>query len=103
MRLAEALHQFGVTVPEESKEEMLSKERGVIFIGHKPNRADFLNFLDGVEYGSASSTKLPGFLAGQPVFFISLKDYVATKKASGRPKDAGDLAMLKVVRPDIES
>src|ERR1700722_15151612 len=53
-RLAGALGEFGVVVPEGSQEEMLTKERGVIFIGHKPNRADFLNFLDGVEFDSVA-------------------------------------------------
>ena len=101
-RLAQALQEFGVTVPESSRDEMVSRDRGVIFIGHKPNRADFLNFLDGVEFGAAALSKLPGILADQPVNFISLKDYVATKKASGRPKDAGDLAMLKTAHPEIE-
>jgi hypothetical protein len=102
-RLAEALGEFGVVVPEEAKQEMRHKERGVIFIGHKPNRADFLNFLDGVEYDAAVDSRLPGLLAGQPVFFISLKDFVATKKASGRPKDVGDLAMLRSAHPEIQT
>ncbi len=73
----------------------------MIFIGHKPNRADFLNFLDGVEYDSANKSKLVGSLAGEPVYFISLADYVATKKASGRAKDFSDLAMLRSARPDL--
>jgi predicted nucleotidyltransferase len=101
-RLSQALQDFGVTVPECSREEMVSRDRGVIFIGHKPNRADFLNFLDGVEFASAAESKVPGILADQPVNFISLEDYVATKKASGRPKDKGDLAMLKTTHPQIE-
>lgn len=92
-----------MTVPDHSRDEMVSKDRGVIFIGQNPNRADFLNFLDGVEFEFASERKLPGVLADQPVYFISLKDYVATKKASGRPKDAGDLAMLRAVHPEIEA
>jgi hypothetical protein len=101
-RLADALTEFGISIPRESKHEMVAKERGVIFIGHKPNRADFLNFLDGVEFSSAAQSKIAGSLAGQPVYYISLEDYVATKKASGRPKDAGDLIMLKSVHPEIE-
>ena len=99
--LASALGEFGVSVPLQSQQELLTKDRGVIFIGHKPNRADFLNFLDGVEYDSADKSKLPGSLAGQPVFFLSLEDYVATKKASGRVKDTGDLAMLRATRPEL--
>jgi hypothetical protein len=100
--LSNALREFGVVVPESSQEAMLTKDRGVIFIGHKPNRADFLNFLDGVDFDSAAHSRLEGSLAGHSVFFISLQHYVATKKASGRPKDAGDLAMLRSLHPELE-
>ena len=100
--LSQALEDFGVLVPPHSQEELIAKERGVIFIGQKPNRADFLNFLDGVDYASADKSKLPGLLAGQPVFYISLDDYISTKRASGRPKDAGDLAMLRSVHPQLD-
>src|SRR5271165_771065 len=44
--LADALAEFGVSLDQSAQVEMSSKKRGVIFIGHKPNRADFLNFLD---------------------------------------------------------
>lgn len=101
-RLADALLEFGATLPEDSQEELHSNERGVVFLGHKPNRADFLNFLDGVEFDAAAKSKLAGSLAGQPVFFISLEDYVATKRASGRAKDGWDLAMLTAFHPEIQ-
>ena len=101
-RLAGALEEFGVTIPGSSRDEMVAKERGVIFIGHKPNRADFLNFLDGLEFATAADSMIPGVIAEQPVNFISLKDYVATKKASGRMKDVGDLAILRTAHPEIE-
>jgi hypothetical protein len=101
-RLARALHEFGIEMSKEAQNEMESKERGMIFIGHKPNRADFLNFLSGVDYDEASRAKVAGTLAGEPVFYLSIKDYVATKKASGRPKDLSDLTLLQSARPDIQ-
>lgn len=101
-RLTEALQSFGVVVPAKSRDEMVAKARGVIFIGNKPNRADFLNFLDGVDFDAATKTKLPGMIAGQHVFFISLADFIATKQACGRAKDAGDLAMLRTVHPELD-
>jgi len=100
-RLAHALEEFGISVPESSRREMVSKDRRAMFIGQKPNRAGFLTCLDGIEFGSAAQSKVPGVVADQPVYFISLEDYVLTKKASGRVKDAGDLAMLKTVNPEI--
>lgn len=101
-RLASALEKFGVTVPENSRDQMATKERGVLFIGKKPNRADFLNFLDGLEFDTAARSALSGILADQPVRFLSLNDYIATKRASGRPKDQADLALLKTLYPDMD-
>ena len=63
-RLAVALEEFGVDGPLSSREEMVNRERGMIFIGHKPNRADFLNFLDGLSFDSAVKSRLPGQIAG---------------------------------------
>ena len=94
-RLAEALAVFGVPLDAAARDDMVAKPRGVIFIGHKPNRADFLNFLDGVEFESAWQRRVTGPLAGVEVCFLSIEDYQATKKASGRPKDAADLALLR--------
>ncbi len=102
-RLANALEEFGITLPEESQVQMVSKERGVIFVGHRPNRVDFLNFLDGVDFDSAAESGAQGSLAGQPVLFISLKDYIAAKRASGRPKDISDLAILGTIIPGLDS
>jgi len=93
--LAEALAEFGVPLSPEAKGEMVAKPRGVIFVGNKPNRADFLNFLDGVEFELAWERRITGVLAGIEVDFLSLSDYEATKEASGRAKDAADLALLR--------
>jgi hypothetical protein len=94
-RLANALYEFGVELDAQSQGQMASKDRGVIFIGHKPNRADFLNFLDGVDFDSALSRRVSGVLASFEAPQLSLDDYVVAKKASGRPKDLADLALLE--------
>jgi predicted nucleotidyltransferase len=101
-RLAGALGEFGIPMSKEAQREMGSKERGMIFIGVKPNRADFLNFLSGVDFDLASKSKVAGTLAGEPVNYLSLEDYIATKKASGRIKDQADLTLLQSARPDIK-
>lgn len=80
---------------------MLDKEKGIIVIGHQPNRADFLNFLDGVDYKTAAQSKVEGLLGEELVFFLSLEDFVATKKATARTKDLLDLALLQTVHPEI--
>ena len=103
LRLANALRAFGVEVPTESVEDMIEKDRGVMFVGVKPNRADFLNFLDGVEFLEVAKSTVAGVLAGEPVSFISARDYVKTKVASGRPKDRSDLILLEESNPDLFS
>lgn len=100
-RLAEALRAFGIEMPPQAIDDMSTKERGIIFVGRKPNRADFLNFVDGLQFESADRSKVAGVLAGQPVSFLSLEDYAATKRASGRPKDLSDLELLRSVHSNI--
>ena len=56
-----------------------------------------MNFLDGVEFETAWKNKVEGVLLGETVYFIGIKEYVATKRASGRPKDIADLAILSEV------
>ena len=56
-----------------------------------------MNFLDGVEFDSAWQRKTLGRLVDLEVAFLSLDDYIATKRASGRPKDLADLATLSEI------
>ena len=91
----DALHEFGFDLSEEAQSRLRDDTRGFIALGRKPNRVDLLNFLDGVDFDEAWRRKSPGQLAGIDVFFLSLEDYVATKRSSGRPKDRLDLELLR--------
>lgn len=102
LRLAAALKEFGIELTENAQDEILEKDRGILFLGNKPNRVDFLTFLDGVDFETASRCKSDGTLANEPVSYISIEHYIASKKAAGRPKDFSDLALLKSARPEIE-
>lgn len=90
-----ALQKFGLPLAEPALERLREDVRGFIALGKKPNRVDLLNFLDGVDFEVAWSRRSPGLLAGINVDFLSLEDYIATKKASGRPKDRLDLEFLR--------
>ena len=67
----------------------------MIILGKKPNQVDLLNFLDGVDFDEAWPRRVEGKLGESDVSFIGLTDYIATKKASGRPKDVDDLNRLR--------
>lgn len=90
-----ALDEFGFALTDEAEAKLAQDPRGLIVLGRKPNQVDLLNFLDGVEFESAWSRKVPGLLAESQVFYLSFEDYVATKRAAGRPKDVDDLNRLR--------
>jgi hypothetical protein len=51
--------------------------------------------VDGVQFGSCWERRVEVEIGGQRVPFISADDLVTNKKASGRPQDIADIAILK--------
>ncbi len=66
----------------------------IIQMGYPPNRIDLITSIDAVSFEEAWNSRLPGQLEGLPVYFISRELLIRNKKASGRPKDLGDIASL---------
>lgn len=92
-RIRAAFNDFGVPL-DDIAEAKLSEDRQLLQVGIKPQMIDILTFLDGCEFTSASANALREVLAGTPVKVLGLDDYIATKRASGRPKDGDDLRRL---------
>ena len=93
-KLGQALADFGLHLSDSDIASM-SEERKYLRFGHEPTRVDILNFLAGCDYDAASTRALQETLGGVSVAILGLEDFVATKVASGRPKDASDLALLR--------
>lgn len=100
-RLADALQETGITLDETGQLAFQLDPRGMIVIGREPNRADLLNFLSGLTFQNAWENRKNGLIAEQPVFYLSLEDYIKTKQAAGRPKDIADLALLADSDPNL--
>src|SRR5580704_8184946 len=83
-RVRAALDEFGFGLTDAAELELANNPRGMIVLGRKPNQVDILNFLDGVEFDNAWGRRQSGNLGEVSVEFLSLIDFVATKKASGR-------------------
>ena len=84
---------FGVPLTIESM-RALTEERKMLRFGHPPRRIEILNFLDGCD--TRKRPREPWLRRSvAKVSVLSLNDYVATKKASGRPKAAGDLVLRR--------
>jgi predicted nucleotidyltransferase len=67
-------------------------ERGkVIMLGRKPNRLDILTSISGREFEDCYQRRRYLKLDGVELPFIALPDLLANKRATGRPKDLGDV------------
>jgi predicted nucleotidyltransferase len=71
------------------------KQPGVVFqIGVAPRRIDILTRIDGIQFDQAYEKRNVIEVDGLKIPFISLKDLVTNKLATGRPKDKLDADQL---------
>lgn len=89
-----ALAEFGIPISDAVARALL-EERRMLRFGVAPTKIEILNFLDGCEFPTAFDRARSERIGGTPVRILGLEDYVATKRASGRPKDASDLTLLR--------
>jgi hypothetical protein len=66
----------------------------VIQLGYPPVRIDLLTTIDGVTFADCYPRRQMVTVAGLPLPILSLDDFKANKRASGRPKDLADLHSL---------
>lgn len=86
--------EFGINLSDDAKRQ-LTQDRKLLRFGVKPQRVDILTFLDGCDFDIAVNRAIRSEAADVPVKFLSLEDYVLTKRASGRRKDLRDLEDLR--------
>lgn len=77
------------------KDHDFLKNNYVTQLGYPPLRIDILNSISGVDFDEAYLQKILTDIDDLKIAFISLTDFVKNKKASGRPKDLGDIESLK--------
>lgn len=94
-RLRAALVDFGFG--DAAPEEALLATRGKVFmIGVPPFRIDILTRISGVGFARAWATRVRVTTEIGKLPFVGRAALVANKRASGRPKDLADLALLGV-------
>ncbi len=96
-KLARALSEFGVSVQPSSLQPFVDHPRQMITLGAAPSAIDMLNFVDGLKFEDAWDDRVTHQLDGLEVEFLSLEDFIRSKRASARPKDLADLALLEEV------
>lgn len=91
--LLKVIDDFGLRSLGFVKEDFL-REGFITQIGRPPLRIDILNGIDGVEFDEAIASVQIVSLEGLDVPYISLRDLVKNKQASGRKKDLVDIKEL---------
>jgi len=70
----------------------------VAYMGAPPLRVDIMRRVDGIETEEAIDRAIESRLGELTIRIIALDDLIANKRASGRPQDMADVAVLERVR-----
>ncbi|MGA8533167.1 MAG: nucleotidyltransferase [Candidatus Tumulicola sp.] len=92
-RVFRALAKFAAPLENVSAEDF-GDEDTILQIGVEPVRIDVLAGISGVAFDGAWLRRIHAEYAGVSVNVISRDDYVANKRASGRPHDLRDIESL---------
>lgn len=95
-KLRTVLDRFGFGDLDVSMQELLAEDF-ILQLGHPPNRVDLLNTISGVGIEQIWSHRVAAELDSLPVYFLGLDELLQNKAATGRAKDAGDVAELQLV------
>ena len=92
-RVWRALEAFGAPLGELAAGDFARPETVVQF-GVPPNRIDILTTLSGLEFEPTWRRRLSVRVETLDVPVLSKEDFIANKRAVGRPKDLSDIALL---------
>jgi hypothetical protein len=92
-RILKALHDFGFDSLGLKESDFIGPDK-VIQLGIAPCRIDILTSIEGVAFDHAWEDREAATLDGIPVSYLSRADFLANKRAVGRPKDLADIDLL---------
>lgn len=92
-----ALHAFGYDMTDVTVDDLLAKK---LLIRQYAVQTDIHPFVTGVSFDRVWRHKVKATFGRTEVYFPSLDDLIAMKRAAGRPKDREDLKyLLRLKRP----
>ena len=96
-RVYTSLSVFGASLSEVTPDTF--RKKGVVFqIGVAPRRIDILTHIDGVDFRDAYRAREKIEVEGMTIPFLSRKDLLQNKEATGRDKDRLDARILRKIR-----
>ncbi len=93
-RVLKVVREFGFSSPDLSVSDFL-RPNFVIQLGQFPRRIDLLTAITGVSFDEAFADSLVVEVDGLPVRVLGRDSLIRNKRATGRPKDLADLAILE--------
>lgn len=94
-RVCAALRAFGAPLAAHGvKPEDFGRPGTIYQLGLPPRRIDVITHIDGVSFDEAWAGRQVRRVDGLDVPFLGRDELVRNKRASGRPKDLADLALL---------
>jgi hypothetical protein len=92
-RVIVALRAFGAPLSDLTTDD-LTKPDTVFQIGVVPSRVDILSGISGVQFADAWPRRVVLHIEGIEVPVLGRADFVANKRAAGRPRDLLDVELL---------
>jgi predicted nucleotidyltransferase len=103
-RVFDALARFGAPLEAAGVTAADFTQPGAVYqIGLPPRRIDVLTEISGLTFDEAWASRITAEIDGRTVSFIGREALLKNKEASGRPKDAADVARLRKPRRADES
>jgi hypothetical protein len=92
-RLMQALADFGAPLGQVTVDDF--SRPGIVFqMGLPPRRIDVLTEITGLTFAEAWPNRLSSRFGPMAADFIGRDDFIRNKRATGRPKDLGDVDAL---------
>ncbi len=95
-RVAHALEEFGAPPNVVNAARTMGADE-VVYLGREPVRVDILRTADGIDTDAVIKRAVRTRVGDLDVAVIALDDLIVNKKASGRPQDLADVAVLERV------
>lgn len=93
-RIYKSLSEFGASISD-INEETFCEKKIVFQVGVAPRRIDIITHIDGVDFAQAYKTRQSIKIGKLSIPFISKRNLIRNKRATGRPKDRLDAGYLK--------
>jgi len=96
-RVSAALAEYGFSALARETDAFSRPDR-MATLGREPLRVDIMTSISGVSFAQAWKGRVRAKAGGRMIAFLGRREFIKNKKASGRPKDLLDIALLEESR-----